>query len=63
MERQRLYPTFEEYGQYKKALRAFNGRGQFIDVDKLETTKEEFEGLLKKASNQKPKPSPKSSKT
>jgi hypothetical protein len=34
-----------------------------IDVNKLETTKQAFEALLKKASEQKPKPSPKSSKT
>jgi hypothetical protein len=34
-----------------------------IDVSKLETTKQEFEALLKKASEQRPKPSPKSSKT
>jgi len=34
-----------------------------IDVNKLETTKQDFEALLKKASQQRPKPSPKSSKT
>ncbi len=34
-----------------------------IDVNKLETTKQDFEFLLKKASEQKPKPSAKSSKT
>jgi hypothetical protein len=33
-----------------------------IDVKKLETTKQDFEALLKKAAQQKPKPSPKSSK-
>lgn len=30
-----------------------------IDKDKLETTKQDFETLLKKACGQKPKPSPK----
>jgi hypothetical protein len=34
-----------------------------IDTKKLETTKQDFEALLKKACEQKPKPSPKSSKT
>jgi len=34
-----------------------------VDAKKLETTKQEFEALLKKASQQKPKPSTKSSKT
>lgn len=34
-----------------------------IDKNKLETTKEDFEALLKKAALQKPKPSTKSSKT
>jgi hypothetical protein len=34
-----------------------------VDVQKLETTKQDFENLLKKAARQKPKPSTKSSKT
>ena len=34
-----------------------------LDTKKLETTKQDFENLLKKASEQKPKPSTKSSKT
>jgi len=34
-----------------------------LNKDKLETTKQDFEALLKKASEQKPKSSPKQSKT
>ena len=63
MERQRLYPTIKEYERYKKSLQSFDGKGQFIDAEELETTREEFEDLLKNACSTKPKPSPKSSKT
>ena len=34
-----------------------------IDIKKLETTKQDFKALLKKACKQNPKPSPKQSKT